>query len=235
MTSALFIGAALTLAAVVLVGCVAIGLFGYQPERAQKIRDSEATEPVMVEEVRRIHVGAPDRFRRGRIDRHPFYLLAHITALGYSVCILAGAPITSNLSVLTSGAKFTMACCFLVGSTLVLFGATMGAHIWRWDIMSGVADHIAAARLGDDIRLPYTFGAIGMFAMGISGAIYSATSFGSTLGSLGGWMTGGIFGIGCALMLVVYCRRIRQFSRTLKVVVDQAVANVIRRGGHDLE
>ena len=230
----LVIGSALALGGVVLVASIAIGLFGFNPEAAQAIRDAEAEAPVVVEEVRRVHVARPDRFRRGRLDRHPFYLSIHIAAFCYSLCIFAGAQITSNLAVLSGQTRFTMAAAFLVGSTLVLSGAAMGARLWRCTIVPGVRDNIASARLGDDIRLPYMFAAIGMFSMGISMGIYSSTSFQSTTGSLGGWITG-VSAVACAVMLAVFYRRIRQYSRTLTVVVDQAVTNVILRGDHVAE
>lgn len=230
----LVIGSALALGGVVLVASIAIGLFGFNPEAAQAIRDAEADAPVVVEEVRRVHVARPDRFRRGRLDRHPFYLGIHIAAFCYSICIFAGAEITSNLATLSPQTRFTMAACFLIGSTLVLSGATMGARVRKWTIVPGVRDNIASARLGDDIRLPYMFAAIGMFSMGISMGMYASTSFRSTTGSLGGWMTG-VLSAACAVMLVVFYRRIRQYSRTRTVVVDQAVTNVILRGGHVAE
>lgn len=231
--SSLIIGTALAVAILILVTCVGIGLFGFTPERAAAIRDGETHTAVIIEEVRRIHVAPPDRFRRGRIDRHPFYLAPHFAALGYSVSVLAGAPVTSNLAALSPQTKFTMAVCFLIGSTLVLLGAVMGLHVWKWDIVPGVSEHIAASRVGDDVRLPYTFGGIGMFSIGVSTGIYASTSFGSTFGSLGGWLTGSI-AVACAFMAAVFYRRVRQYSRTLKVIVDEAVANVIRRG-HELE
>jgi hypothetical protein len=234
MTPGLLSGAALAAAILFMVGSVAVGVFGFRPERAKAIRDGEAADPVVIEEIRRIHVAPPDRFHRGRIDRHPFYLAPHAAAFGYAISILAGAPITSNLAALSPGTKFTMASCFLVGAVLALCGAVMGIRVWQWDVVAGVREHIAASRLGDDIRLPYTFAVIAMCAMGLSTGIYASTSFGSTWGSLGGWLTGCIAGA-CAVMGVVFYRRTRQYSRTLKVVVDQAVANVIRRGGHDVE
>lgn len=235
MTSGLITGSALALGILVLVLCIGIGLFGFKPERAQAIREGEAEgSSVVIEEIRRVHVGPPDRFRRGRIDRHPFYIGPMIAAMGYSACVLAGASVTNNVASLSDTQLFTMGACFLIGSTLALSGAAMGARVGRWQIASSVRDHIAAARLGDDIRLPYTFAGIGMFPMGISAGIYSATSFTSTVGSLGGWLSGLLAGQ-CALMLCVYYRRTRQYTRTLKAVVNEAVANVISRGGHESE
>lgn len=230
--SSLIIGLVLAIAAAILLLCLGIGVFGYKPERAQRIRDGEAAEPVVVEEIRRIHISAPDRFRRSRIDRHWWYVLPNFGILGYSLCLLAGAPVTSNIASLDQGTRFTMAVCFLIGSVCVLTGSVMGSHLWRWDIVPGVSEHIAAPRLGDDIRLPYMFGVLGMFAIGVSTAIYSTTSFSSTLGSLGGWLTSSI-ATACALMGWEYIKRIRQYSRTLKVVVSEAVANVIARGEDD--
>lgn len=230
MTSGLIAGAALAAGVLVLVLCIGIGLFGFKPERAQAIREAEAGNSVMIEEIRRVHISPPDRFRRGRIDRHPFYLTVFVAALGYGVCVLSGARVTNNVQSLSETQLFTMAACFLIGPVLVLTGSLMGARLGRWHIASSVHDHIAAARLGDDIRLPYTFAGMGMLPMGISSAIYSATSFTSTVASLGGWLSG-LVAIACTLMMAIYYRRIRQYTRTLKAVVNEAAANIISRGG----
>lgn len=230
----LIIGSALAGGVVILVGSIAIGVFGFNPDSAQAIRDAEAETTVVVEEIRRVHVGPPERFRRGRIDRNPFYLGIHVATFCYALCIFSGAEVTSNLESLSYQTRFTMAASFLVGSTLVLTGAAMGARIGRWMIVRRVRDNIASARLGDDVRVPYMFAAIGMFTMAASFGIYASTSFQSTTGSLGGWMTG-VSAAVCVLMLVVFYRRLRQYSRTLTVVIDQAVANVISRGDHGAE
>jgi hypothetical protein len=231
VTTQLWLGLGLLLGAACLVASLAVGIFGFSPERAKAIRSAEADDPLVVEEIRRIHVAAPDRFRRGRIDRHPAYIAIHTAALGYSVSILSGAAPTSNLLSLNPGTMFTMASCFLIGSVLSLLGSAMGLHLWRWDIVPGVSEHIASSRLGDDIRLPYMFGLIGMFTASISLGIYASTSFKSTLGSWGGWSAMCI-AVACACMVVVYYHRIRQYTRTLKVVVNTAVASVISRGSH---
>lgn len=234
MTSSLITGLALIVGVAVLISSVAYGILGYNPERAQAIREREAEPPVVIEEIRRIRVTFPDRFRRGRIDRHPFYIGVHLAAFGYSICILSGSPVTSNVSALSESTRLTMGCQFLVGAALVLMGAAMGAKLFRWRILGGVHDNIASARLGDDIRLPYTFGATGMFCMGISTSIYATTSFGSTLGSLGGWLTALIAGA-CVAMLTMFVMRIRQYSRTLAPIVNQAVAAIVERGGDDTQ
>ena len=234
MTSSLIIGIALAVGVAILISSVAYGILGYNPERAQAIRDGEAEPPVVIEEVRRIRVTIPDRFRRARVDRHPFYLAVHIAAFGYAISILGGSPVTSNLAGLSTSTRFTMACQFLVGATLVLMGAAMGGRIFRWRFVAGVHDNIAAARLGDDVRLPYTFGIVGMFCMCISTSIYATTSFGSTMGSLGGWLTLLIACV-CMVMVVVFYRRITQYSRTSAAIINEAVAAIVERGGDDTQ
>jgi hypothetical protein len=230
----LALGLALLAAVVIMATCLAIGVLGYSPQRAEDIRAAEAETPLVVEEVRRIHVSKPDRFRRGRIDRHPVHVVVHGVVFGYALCVLAGAPVTSNVASMSPTQRFIMAACFLIGSALVLVGAAMGAKVWRWRFWASVHEHIARARLGDDIRLPYAFGGLGMLSMGPGGGIYASTSFGSTPASIGGWFTLGI-AVYAPIMLGVFYFRVRQFGRTLRAVVDEAVANVIRRGGHDLE
>lgn len=227
----LLIGGALTAGVIILVLCIAIGLFGFSPGRAQAIRDAEAAGPMVIEEVRRVHITRADRFRRGRIDRHPSYLAPVLAAFCYSICILSGADVTSNVASLSDQTRFTMSIAFLVGSTLVFAGAAMGLHFMQWDIFGGVRDNIASSRLGDDIRLPYTFACIGMVSMSASFGLYATTSFKSTTGSLGGWMTA-ILSATCGLMLLVFYSRIRQYSRTRSIVIEEAVANVIQRGDY---
>ena len=232
--SDLIVGLVLDAGVLFLVVCIGIGIFGYKPERAQAIREGEARDPVLIEEIRRVVVAPPDRFRRGRIDRHPFFLAPHVGAFSYSLCVLSGAPLTNNVASLTDVQRMTMALCFLVAATLVFAGSAMGGKVLGIEFFPSVREHIATARLGDDVRLPYTLSAIGMFAMGTSTGIYSSTSFSVTIGSLGGWLTANISGA-CVIMFFVFTYRTRQYSRTRKVIVDEAAARIIERGSHDVE
>ena len=227
MSTSFWIGLALMIGPVILILSLGIGLFGFSPERAQAIRDGEAEQPVVMEEIRRIHIRSPDRFRHDRLDRHPFYVGTAFSALAYAICVFAGAPVTSNIAALDPNTKLTMSACFITGSTLILSGSSMGLRIGRWTIFKGIRDNITSSRLGDDIRLPYTFGCCGLFAISASTGIYAVTSFGSTLGSLGGWLTGMI----CVVSLLVIAMllvRFQRYTRARTTLIDEAVGQIVR-------
>jgi protein-S-isoprenylcysteine O-methyltransferase Ste14 len=229
MTSHITIGLALMLAPMILIASIAIGVFGFKPERVQALRRAEADSgSTVVEEVRHIVIGRSERFRRGRIDRHPMYLGLHLAAWGYSWCVFGGAPLTSNVVAMSESSRVSMAACFLVGSTLALTGAAMGMSVFGHVFLRGVRDNMTSSRLGDDIQLPYTFGMAAMVAMAVSFGVYSVTSFHSTVGSLGGWLTGS-GAMSCVVMLGVYYFRMRQFGRVRPQLIAQAVERIERR------
>jgi hypothetical protein len=233
MTSQIIIGAALILGPVILVGSVAIGIFGFSPEKAQAIRSAEDNFPTVIEEIRAIHIAKPERFRHERLDRHPAYLSLHFAVLAYAVCTLCGATPTSNIAALSVPARMIMATCFLIGSTLVLLGALMGARFGEtFTILKGIHDNITSARLGNDVRLPYTFSCSGLMSIAVAMAIYASTSFNSTLGSLGGWMTGCSV-IMCVVLICMFVDRIRRYSRTRALLIGQAITRIER--AHDAE
>lgn len=236
MPSSLIIGFALAFGPAIAVACIAIGVFGYRPEKMQAIRAAEAQEaqPVVVEEVRAIHVPVIEKFSHYRLDRHPTYIGLHVAAWCYAWCIFAGAPITSNLTELNIQTRLSMAACFLVGSSLALSGAMMGMKVGPWYFLRGISDNIASARLSDDIRLPYTFACVAMVMMAISFSIYASTSFRSTAGSLGGWITLCMAGTS-AILLGVFYRRIRIYVLVRSRVINEAVANIIKRGGPSVD
>lgn len=225
MNTSLLIGVALLLGPVILVACIGIGLLGYSPERAQAIREAEDDPQVVIEEIRLVRVHRPERFKHERLDRHPTYVGLHLATQGYGWSVMLGAEVTSNIQSLSPSSKFAMAACFLVGSTLVLSGSAMGARIWRWTFLHGTRDNITSSVLGDDIRLPYSFAASGQFAIGVSMAIYASTSFTSTLGSLGGWMTGA-FSLTSLVLLVRFVNRIRVYNQARVGLIAEAVARL---------
>lgn len=226
MSSQIIIGIALTFAPVILIGSIAVGVFGFNPAKAQAIRRAEAdTNGVVIEEVRHIVVGKPERFRRGRVDRHPAYLGPLVAVWGYAWCVFGGALLTSNVVAMGEAERMAMAVCFLVGSTLALTGAAMGLEVRGHVFLRGVKDNLTSSKLGDDIQLPYTFGMAGMVALAVSFGIYAWTSFHSTIGSLGGWLTG-LAAITCGVMLGVYYFRMRQYARVSPRLISQAVARI---------
>lgn len=231
--SSLIIGAALALGPLVALAFIAVGIFGYTPEKMQTIRQGEAEDqdsPV-VEEVRAIVIGRPERFRHDRLDRHYTYLGLHVGAWCYAWCVFAGAPVTSNVQAIGKTQLFLMAACFLVGSSMALTGALMGAHIGRFAFLRGISDNVTSARLSDDIRMPYTFGAVGMACMISSCGIYASTSFDSTTGSLGGWLTLCAGAVASVCLLFEFIRRIRIYVFASKRIINNAVANIVKRGG----
>ena len=225
----LLIGAFLLIGPLVLVASVAVGLLGYTPERANAIRSAEDTPQVVIEEIRHIVVRQPTKFPHDRLDRHPAYISLHIAVWCYAWCIFFGAPITSNLTSLSAETRMTMAACFVVGSTLVLSGAAMGGRICKWTLLDGVRDNVTSPMLSDDIRLPYAFNAAGMFAISISMGLYASTSFKSTFGSLGGWITG-CSTFMSAILFIMFVTRIRQYSKARDLLILEAVARLEMRG-----
>lgn len=228
--ASVIIGAALIIGPLILVTSIAIGVLGFNPERAQAIRSAESSPQVVIEEIRRIHVGRPEQFRHERLDRHPHYLALHAAALCYAISIFGGSPVTSNVASLAAAAKFTLAACFLVGAVLVVTGSLMGVRVGPCRFFRGVRDNLVSARLRDDVRLPYTFGGAGMLSMSVSLGLYASTSFKSTYGSLGGWMTLWYAGA-CAVLLVMFYRRTKQYVRLREALIAEAVAH-IERDGH---
>lgn len=224
--SSAVLGTILVLAPIILVACIGIGVFGFSPEKAQNIRAAEARMPIAMEEVRRIHIRSPDRFRHDRLDRHPFYICLHVAVFCYAICIFAGAPITSNLATLNHQTKMTMASCFIIGSALVLSGSAMGIRIGRWTLLDSIRDNMTSPMLADDIRLPYLFGCAGAFGTGTSMAIYASTSFRSTWGSLGGWMTA-LAAVACVWLFAQLFLRIRRYGRARTALIDRAVAQIV--------
>ena len=229
MNSQLVVAVGLSFGIAILIWCVGVAIFGYSADKAEGIREAEAEDHVVVEEVRSLRIRRPEKFHHDRFDRHPFYLGANLSVWCYAWCILGGAPVTSNLNALTPQTKTTMAICFLVGSTLCLLGAAMGMKIFRWRFLEVIHDNVVAARLSDDIRLPYTFGIAGVGAVGVSMGIYASTSFHSTVGSLGGWLTA-LLGVGgCAFMFVAYLVRIRQYSVAKTILEAETKLSILSR------
>jgi hypothetical protein len=175
----------------------------------------------------------PEIVKISRLDRHPWFVGPHVCILGYSICVFSGARLTSNVTVLGDSARYTMATCFLVGSVIVLSGALLGAHVGRWVIAREVSEHLTAQWLGDDIVLPYRVEIAGMSAMAVSSGIYSWTSFQSTAGSLGGWLTGGI-AVLCGLSVISFYRAVTVFQRWDHTLISEAEAR-LEAGGSDAD
>lgn len=223
----------LAVAVTFLIVIPAWGALKFSTHRARNVKYAEAVADVVVQkQVALVSVGHPEYSKDHRIDRHWFYVLAHIGVFGYAVCMMAGAPPTSNVAALGANTRYTMATCFLVGAAMVLVGASLGLRVGRRRIMASVHDHLTSEVLGDDISLPYKVAIAGLFAVTVSSTIYATTSFHSTTGSLGGWLTGSL-AVACVLTGLLLHSRIRRFERNDATLIAAAVARLERDGNAD--
>jgi hypothetical protein len=226
----------LTLICVVVVAFIVIptwGILRFRPRHARNVKYAEAiSERAIQQHVNVISIYHPEYHPLDRLDRHPYYIWPHIGVLCYAACVFSGAPLTSNVLALGHGARYTMATCFAVGSGMVLCGALLGARFGRWQIMRRVRDHVTCEILGDDIALPYWLSIGGGFAVAVSWGIYSQTSFKSTTGSLGGWLTLTLC-LAFASILPKLYKRIHRFQREEKTLIREAIASLQERGSDD--
>lgn len=206
-------------------GALKFSRSGAEHVRHAEVRDAKTLQHHVVQ-VLRAH---PEIVRTCREDRHPWYLLIHSGMLFYAICIFSGADLTNNVKSLGDAPRFTMGTCFLVGSVLVLSGAVLGTRWGRVWIMPSVHHHVTSEVLGDDIELPYRLGMAGMGATGTSSFIYAATSFGSTTGSLGGWLTAMAF-TSCLVTIPWFYGRIRTFVRNDALLIAEAKARARAKG-----
>jgi hypothetical protein len=220
--------AVLSLALLILVAFPIVGWFTYSTERAEAIRTAEAYEQVAVQKhVTELAVAHPTIVKRARFDRHPFYVAPHAAVFSYAVCIFAGAKPTNNVADLSNLTRTTMAICFIVGATLVLAGTMLGGRVGPWRIARHIHDHPTAVLLGDDIALPYRFGCAGLACVSVSMGIYSSTSFHTTTGSLGGWLTA-VLAVASAVGIATLYFRIREFERNEATLIGEVMARMDR-------
>ena len=205
-----------------LIGGPTLGVITFDRRRAEHVKHAEIRDSTRVEHhVVEARLAHPEIVRVSRIDRNPWYLLIHVGVFCYAVCIFTGAKLTSNVMSLGGGPRFTMGLCFLVGSTLVITSALLGTHVGWFRIMPSVFDHPTADVLGDDVVLPYRIGMAGMGATATSSFIYSVTSFQSTTGSLGGWLTGMVCAA-CIVSIPWFFHRTTLFNRHNGVLIADA-------------
>jgi hypothetical protein len=217
-----------TVAVTCLVVIPILGVVAFRPQRARNVKHAERqTERVVQQHIVELGVRHPEIVKKKRFDRHPFYVAPHVGVFSYAVCVFSGAPLTNNVAVLSSLTRMTMAVCFTVGATFVLMGTLMGSRLGKWRIGRRVVDHPTAPLLGDDITLPYWLGMAGLSCVTVSMAIYSSTSFQTTTGSLGGWLTATLAGASAAGIIHLYLL-VREFERNEAVLVSEVMAHLER-------
>jgi hypothetical protein len=218
--------------AITVIVVLTWGTAGFSSNRARNVKYAERVKIIQEQDVAEIHLAHPEIVKHTRLDRHIWFLVPHLCVLFYTFCILSGAELTSNVIALGDSARYTMATGFLVGVLLVLCGAAMGSKIFGWTVKFDVSDHITAKWLGDDIVLPYRIEMAGMGAMSVSSSLYSFTSFGSTSGSLGGWLTGGI-AVASILSIMQWSNAIGLFQKWDHTLISEAEARLEEAGDGD--
>lgn len=207
-----------------IVGVPLLGLYLYSPRRARQVKIVETSDAKVSARISYLRAHYRSLHHRlYRLDRGYHYIGLHVGVFCYAICLLAGAPVTSNVASLSESSRLTLSACFVLGAILVLIGAAMGMRfgdrVFRYTVRYNDVEPL----LGEDIRLPYTFGAAGMFSMCISLGIYAWTSFQSTLGSLGGWLTLAFAAVSAA-MLVLFVAKIRKYTADRRELEGRALA-----------
>jgi hypothetical protein len=217
-----------TFAVTFLVVIPIVGVIAFRPQRARNLRQAERqTEKVVLQNIVELAVAHPEIVKQKRFDRHPFYVAPHVGVFAYAVCVFSGATVTNNVAALSSLTRATMATCFIVGAMFVLAGCLLGTRVGRWRIGRRVVDHPTAPLLGDDVTLPYWLGMAGLLCVTVSMAIYSSTSFNTTTGSLGGWLTATLAGASAAGIIHLYLL-VKEFERNEAVLVSEVMAHIGR-------
>lgn len=220
---------AIGLACIAILALFVIPIWGsrrFKPNRARHVKYAEHQYVEIVQRrVVELAVHHPEISKIARFDRHPFYLGPHLGVLGYSLCIFAGAVPTSNVTSMGTVTRYTMATCFLIGAVLILTGATMGSRLGRWRFARHVHDHPTSPLLGDDVSLPYLVGCTGLLCVAVSMSIYAWTSFGSTTGSLGGWLTMTLAG-SSIVMLGMLWNLSREFEHNEQILLAEVNARI---------
>lgn len=204
------------------VALLAYGLWRYNADHARGVKQVELLDDHFVRHIAAIRLVHPEIVRLSRLDRHPFYLTVAVSVFGYSMCIFGGAKLTNNVSALDAGTRYTMATCFALGSMMMLGAALMGVKIGKRYVMRRIADHPTCEILGDNIAVPYIMARAGLATLAIAAEIYSVTSFRSTTGSLGGWLTSGV-AAACVACIVMMSRRTRSFEREDRTLLSEVV------------
>lgn len=215
----IMLGAAITIA----LGILGLGVFMHNDRRARSVKVAENDDTTVQHVVEQLRIYHPEINKRDRLDRHWFYVALPGSVLCYAVCLFGGAKITNNVATLSQGTRLTMGVCFTIGALFVLFGAVLGTRIGPLRIGRRVRGHPTAPLLGDDITLPYRLGMLGLCAITISLAIYSWTSFQTTVGSLGGWMTGFYAFVSFCMIPNLYIR-IKDFERDEHILLTELAA-----------
>lgn len=217
------------LALLLLVIAPVLGLIFYSPARAAAVRQAEQLAPLVTVQVAYLRMRHAD-MARDRLDRHVCYVWLHLIIGIYGFIVLFVRLPASNLGSAALGTKHALAWSLIVGAAFTLIGSILGTHkrirIGRW-----VYQHLFCEILGDDIRVPYTFGWCGMLSTAMSMGFYIYTvgesaGYDRIITSLGGLTSIAVLGM-CVIMVPQFVSRMTQYVQARDMLSEEALTRII--------
>jgi hypothetical protein len=209
-------GVLIVFAMVLFMAVLLVGLVYYSRDRAESVREAERLPTA--EQIVQLGLLPRRPAPTNRQDRHDAYIWLHVGLLlvGLGI-VLAPAP-ASALTTLSWDAQKLLGLCMLTGSGIALTGVLMGVGH-----RSKIRDNVVSQQLGDDVRLPYTFAALGLFSVGVSmgGYGWAIYQYSTLVGTLGGGLTFAILGM-CVSLCIKFVLRARRYSRDRDGLLTEA-------------
>jgi hypothetical protein len=136
---------------------------------------------------------------------------------------VAEAPY-SNLSSVSQETQTALGMCLLAGSSMMLFGTTLGLRIGPVCIARRIHTHLLSPLLGDDIRVSYTLAWCGLLSTGAAMWFYIAnTPYQRLLGTLGGILSI-VVGCMCVTLGPMFLMRAHHYNKTRSKLLDEIVS-----------
>lgn len=213
----------------VLIGAFILTPILFTPGRAKAVKRAEELSRTQIAHLTTdFRIRHPELIKCTRLDRHDSYVWVHagLWCVGLGV-ILSPTP-GGALTALSWDAQKLLGLCMLTGSTVAITGLCLGLRVRGRYVARPIVDHLLSDLLGDDIRIPYGLGALGLLSVGISMCGYGWTiyQYSTLIGTLGGGLTFAIGGM-CATLAVRFVRRIYRYSRQRDVLLGE-IAEQIR-------
>lgn len=210
----------------ILVGTIVTGVALFSPGLAVAVKLAEDGLPAPVEQ--QIRMRHPEIIKRERLDRHDAYvwLQGGLWCVGLGV-VLAPAP-TGVLTELSWDAQKALGTCIFIGSTVALAGVVLGLRLANgWRIARPIAKNLLSDLLGDDVRVPYTFGWLGLLSVGVGMAGYGWTiyQYATLIGTLGGGLSFAIAGM-CITLGWKFISHIRQYGRQRNILLTEVATRI---------
>jgi hypothetical protein len=202
----------------------------WSPERAAAVNFAETGSREQIKQIlAMLYMRHREIVKRPRLDRHPAYIwpVASLWFLGLGI-LLAPAR-GSIITELSWDAQKALGACIFIGSTVAVIGILFGAHLPAGHRIGGrsITDNLLSELLGDDVRMPYTFGWLGLMSIGVGMVGYAWTIFeySTLIGTLAGALTFGLGGM-CAHLVFLFMGRTREHSRWRNFLLAEIAARM---------